>query len=623
MKTRLRLILIVVAAALLTAGLAELFMNIKVFCLEDSQKGIINVSGQLERNDEGLMLNYDGYVDRLEIGYECEKPFCEKLTVKFLNKYGQMQEEVIEDNNPLYLNRSVVNIRRNIKSIKFEPVDTPFGEQIDKVKISSVCVKNTGLFNPIRFICIFLGVLAIGLVIVLRDICAKKLEFGFLIVGLCAGISLVLALPLVRTGYDEENHTKFSFYLTLTKNNAATKTLSEMITCSEANDPRVRTQTYEEYRDFIAYLNENAKYKDDGASEFGNEGRIFMKNFSFGYVHYSAIFHIGRWLNIPYGDLIVIARMFGMLVYIALMFLAIRILKKGKLILTAIGLMPTMLFLASTINYDAIQMGIISIGMALFMNLLINSEKTITFKNFIPAFLILAYGCFIKLVYAPLLLTGLFWKKEQFKTKKSKWIMRGILVLATVFMLAFAALPRVGGADSSGDARGGDTNTVSQVTFIFDHSIQYAKLLIKEIGSSLFDKTLGGETLDNMYFLGIGGFSVALILIFGFAFVYESKSISLLSVKRRIALLCIALLSTIVIWTSMYITFTPAGSLEGINGVQGRYFIPLLLPLMFTISTVKISVNIKEKIAYTVVLCALSFILTFEIFGRIIMNSCI
>ena len=41
-----------------------------------------------------------------------------------------------------------------------------------------------------------------------------------------------------------------------------------------------------------------------------------------------------------------------------------------------------------------------------------------------------------------------------------------------------------------------------------------------------------------------------------------------------------------VIWTSMYVSYTPVGAAE-IRGVQGRYFTPLLLPLLLCLCSEK------------------------------------
>ena len=54
------------------------------------------------------------------------------------------------------------------------------------------------------------------------------------------------------------------------------------------------------------------------------------------------------------------------------------------------------------------------------------------------------------------------------------------------------------------------------------------------------------------------------------------------------------------IWTSMYIFFTPVG-FSGINGVQARYFVPLLIPLYLLFNTKYIQNNIPKRVYH--VLC--------------------
>ena len=56
----------------------------------------------------------------------------------------------------------------------------------------------------------------------------------------------------------------------------------------------------------------------------------------------------------------------------------------------------------------------------------------------------------------------------------------------------------------------------------------------------------------------------------------------------------------------MFLTWTPVGSV-GISGVQGRYFVPLI-GLLTLLSSGKGNNDEKEKIDYTFLVLAMSFI---------------
>ena len=72
------------------------------------------------------------------------------------------------------------------------------------------------------------------------------------------------------------------------------------------------------------------------------------------------------------------------------------------------------------------------------------------------------------------------------------------------------------------------------------------------------------------------------------------------------------------IWTALYLSFTPVGSLV-INGVQSRYFIPLILPLLIIINTNKIKTNFNKERLYYVYIILLTIISFYPILFEILL----
>lgn len=48
------------------------------------------------------------------------------------------------------------------------------------------------------------------------------------------------------------------------------------------------------------------------------------------------------------------------------------------------------------------------------------------------------------------------------------------------------------------------------------------------------------------------------------------------------------------IWTALYLSFTPVGN-TSINGVQSRYFIPLLFIFLYSLKGIKISHSVSDN----------------------------
>ena len=77
----------------------------------------------------------------------------------------------------------------------------------------------------------------------------------------------------------------------------------------------------------------------------------------------------------------------------------------------------------------------------------------------------------------------------------------------------------------------------------------------------------------------------------------------------------------LLIWTALYLSFTPVGE-NYINGVQPRYFIPLLLPIFYIFKTDKIKNNISNRYFNLLVLTIPSIILSISLYQMFILAYC-
>ena len=66
----------------------------------------------------------------------------------------------------------------------------------------------------------------------------------------------------------------------------------------------------------------------------------------------------------------------------------------------------------------------------------------------------------------------------------------------------------------------------------------------------------------------------------------------------------------VLIWTALYLSFTPVGSIN-IAGVQPRYYIPLLLPFFMIFYTDKVEAKWKDS-SYNMIILLLALWLAHE-----------
>ena len=625
--------IIAVAGAILLTVIIELCFQMKLLTLSSSEKGNkeITLAGcttenvevgddgnLLIRKDESATISFDvnGYVDRLAISYDTEGVFVNSLIVNYVNRYGKTEAMIIEDVNPVYLNETIVNIRREVESISLLVDKHEYDIAINAVSVRNVCV-----INWIRVSFFFLGFVTFAMIWIWRKIIAEKIEIGFAIVAGAIGLAMVIAMPLVRVGFDEEAHFRNSFILSFESTTEENETLWNMLNTVDANHPEYRTASYEEYVAFRKYLNENALYVNNGEDEFRLTARTTSSMPTFAYVFMAFGINIARLFKMDFGNIYMFARLINLITYVITMFFAIKILKKGKLLLATIGLMPTLMFLSSTISYDPVIIGFTAMGLAFLLNEFINDEEKISWKNYLLGCGFLGYGSLAKAIYAPMFLMGLFLPKTKFKDKKTRIIMKtGFVVCFAVLMLT-AVLPLVMGQDG-GDDRGGDTSHTGQLSYMFSNIFGYVALMFESIGKYLFDFSIGASALDNMYFFGKGIFIVPLVIILAVVIMTQGEDGFNFKPKYRIVMGGCIFVSVALIWTSMYMAFSPAGTDIAIYGVQGRYFIPLLFTGLSLFGTTKIKCDWKKHRFYPAVLSIMAFVLCFEVYSQIILNSC-
>ena len=77
----------------------------------------------------------------------------------------------------------------------------------------------------------------------------------------------------------------------------------------------------------------------------------------------------------------------------------------------------------------------------------------------------------------------------------------------------------------------------------------------------------------------------------------------------------------VLIWTALYLAFTEVGEVV-IKGVQGRYYIPLLLPLFLVFYTDKIYTKWKEENYNLVMYLIVLLILHLALYSRFLIPYC-
>lgn len=531
--------------------------------------------------------------------------------------------EVVHDVNNYVLNHSTVNIRKITDQIVLK-----MGTNSSPVSISMIAINNTENISISRLMfSMFVTFLILFLVISWKSEKVLQLEKIFLIIILGIGSISIFSMPSHKVGFDEEIHFWRAYsmgdVLTGKEEIQYPAGIEELTTTSLSNWPYHLQESEEEMKEENAYRNIMGSYKKENSEV----NWITTKNsnralYTVSYIFPWLMIKLGMLLNVPFVVLFQMGRMGNLIFYAVVIYFAISHIKTGKRILFILALMPTAVMSAITYSYDAWVNAFSFLGFAYLSEEWLNSERKISYKNcviFIGAFILAGLP---KAVYIPLLLVALLFPGSKFRNKKEKIIFKLCISAAFLMMMGTFMLPAISNPTQlQGDSRGGATDGGGQLAFIFSHPVYYSKLLLTSIKDTFFSFTIGLEGLARMgHFSKQANASLIMIVMVYVVLTDCKKDEKHLPWWGKAATLLVGVGVLCLIWTALYISFTPVG-LNKINGVHGRYYLPVTIWILWILRNKRIQFELSQK-KDTVILTGLSLLILLPIIYTNIIVSC-
>lgn len=288
---------------------------------------------------------------------------------------------------------------------------------------------------------------------------------------------------------------------------------------------------------------------------------------------------IGRLFHLGAIPVFYLGRMFNVAVYIILIYMAMKRAPMMKGALAAMSAFPMTLHLVASYSYDGVCIGLSALFVAEVIRMIY--EENITWKQVVYSAVLAGMIAPNKLVYTPVLFMALMIPNEKLKKlfRYPMLLKLGIIAVGLLMLLviqlptmlgytgAETATAYVAWADEEGYTLSWALAHLQETLRVYLHTflVKTDYYLTTMLGSSL-----GWFQFDLPLFL---------YLPFGIMFILacfrkqgEGKTISYGS-KLWITILLISSITLIV--TSMFLSWTPI-SFDVIQGVQGRYFLPLL-----------------------------------------------
>ena len=307
---------------------------------------------------------------------------------------------------------------------------------------------------------------------------------------------------------------------------------------------------------------------------------------------------IGLKITIP--SLVYGARLMSLIVYSFVVFYAIKISPKYKNTIAAIALMPMSLSLFSSITYDnlLISFSLLLLGIVLKYRY-DDKVKAISKIDYLLIGIILFIYINVKYIYTLNILMLLLIPKEKFGIDKKERIKNLLFVLVGVGIIYLITNGRNFFINTAKyDLEG--VFKKEQIKFVLNNPFEYINIYYRTLVQNRFyyiSTFIGVFGLIDtnlptfIYILYI--FFLILTLLIDGSDVHQIKgSIRLVSLIIPIAIISLAFLALYIEWTSIIGGYGVGA--QSITGVQGRYFIPAIVMMVFAFAN-KFKLNIIKK----------------------------
>ena len=363
------------------------------------------------------------------------------------------------------------------------------------------------------------------------------------------------------------------------------------------------------------YSREKRKENEAEYSEISRHAYLEKSSYSFVYKDIAYLpFIMGVWiaygLCLSFNLTIVFVRFFNLLIIGILIYLSMRRLKTGKMLVAAFAMIPTVFFLAVSYSYDSWLTFLLLYAFCRYFGELQRKEESLTLAGFLGIFIPAFLALLPKIVYAPMLFLMAYMPKEKFKEKKWCLAYRACFVFAALVVVAgilyFASGRFTWG---TGDTRGGEeVNADMQIQYILANPGTFFSIL-KEFLKGYLSYENSGQYLTYMAYMGLVNmpFIPIIILVVTALFDRSSSDTKTVPIISKAGAVLMVIIIAAICAAAMYIAFTPVG-LNTVNGCQGRYLLPALFPLLYMVSRFGRFTEFRKKISIEIVNMAIIFV---------------
>lgn len=460
----------------------------------------------------------------------------------------------------------------------------------------------------------FIAVFGTTLFFVTQAKCAQSHpERFFLVAALLLGSYLVFALPSeTNISWDDQIHYKKSLALSYVVNSEYADSdmtlLNPLIGGGHIVErPNIGALSESEITAYHRQLNDlyasGGYHRVEGFGTAPEESTI-VSYATIGYIPSAIGLWVGRVLHLPYSLIFSMGRWMNLLAYCLVAFYAIKVIPTRKILLCAVALLPTNLFLAASYSYDPWLTSFLFLGVAFVVKGLSSPGTKLTNLSCIALLFVFFVGLAPKAIYFPLIgLLFLFPKDKFISTQQRKIFTLSVIALGCLVVASFL-LPFVSsGGGNASDMRGGvGVDSSAQLQYIISDPLGYGSTLLSFFANHYLTLIESDGYTVAFAYLGQVQFAIpwfamlptVLLLLIALTDV-DSISERFARIPYAVWMALLFIITVCLIATSLYISYTPVG-LDTVNGCQHRYLLPLIFPLFAFCFNLKMKNDINRKV---------------------------
>ena len=405
----------------------------------------------------------------------------------------------------------------------------------------------------------------------------------------------------------------------------------------EVSEGTLFTEIDENGKSYTAVPEVLSTYRETTLTKYNILNELFSKSEAFDYNKttnvdtpakiYNFIYYIGYAIGLAISRIlslnlfigVLFARIINFIIFLSIAYISIKIIPFGKILLATYLMIPMMFQQATAISADSIMNIMIILFISYTLYLAFKKERLKNKEQVIILILSIFVGI-SKLTYIPVLGIGLILIKHRKEWSLRRKILIGLLAIIVCFGSAFIS-NRISSRYSNTIAienylKENGVNNSEQIKGIINNPVHFIKVLFWNNLNVNGEYYLYGCIGQHMGWLTIlfPTIYIFLYILLLFAAVFVENNEEVLNLPEKIWMTSLGIIMALLVVTGLYIEHSRVGS-DIVAGVQGRYFLPIIVLPLLCICKKNNFIKIKQP---NILIPLWAFVINLLFIGKII-----